>query len=421
MIEHQELSEAYASTTSRRVLQLTVVTLVFTALLDPGDLILHMKVPAFAAMIFVWLLRRGFGGRIMTQGMLSINLAIAVVIPLMWTIFGMMNHNAHNGGAQFGTLKSFLFLLIVPVLLSDDIDLASLIIRMGSLVALLTIAMLAVSLFSPVLFAALYAFTLDKGNALIDPSRDLLGPGIGMFYYKSSCLMIFPFSYYCSRLFQRGSGWLLPLLMCSLFGTALLISGTRANILAVLFVGGAMVLLWIRRTGGWVTSLAVGVLGVFLVAATVIPKYADTQEQGNAVKLGHFRSYEQEFATRPSVLLWGEGAGTAFYTEGVQGWMTNSELTYLELIRVFGLPMTILFGAGMVWIGYRLFVDGGSPIALAYIAYVAISASNPLLISSTGLLAICAMWKQAVKPSGPQSMFYLSKLYPRTRCEEILK
>ena len=413
----QEQSRLVIGATSRRILQLAIIVLVFVALFDPTDKILHIKVPIFIAVVFVWLYRRAIDGGTLTPGMWALIMTIAVVIPLFWTIFGIITQNAHNMDTQFSTLKSLLFLMIVPVLISEDIDLISLIIKMSSTVALVTIAMWAMYLYTPQLFLGVYVSTMNYGNAMIDPSRNLLGMSLGMFYYKTSCLMIFPLSYYCSRLLQCNTRWKLLLIISSLLGFALLISGTRANIMGMLFVVGALMLGKIKNTCGWVPFITAGMLLIVLIAVSVIPAFADTQEQGNGIKLGHLGPYEQEFATKPSVLLWGEGADSAFYSEGVQEWMTNTELTYMELIRVFGLPMTILFIAGILLICYKLFAGGALPVAIAYMAYLAILASNPLLISSTGLLVICAMLKQAVKPSKFNSMFNLPSIYGSVGCE----
>jgi hypothetical protein len=278
-------------------------------------------------------------------------------------------------------------------------------------VAILTVTTVLLSFFSPAIFVTLYAFSIEKQNAMITTSRDFIGLGVGMFYYKTSALMIFPFTYYCNCMVQRGTKWLVPLLMVSVYGTALLFSGTRANLLAVLFVAGMFALGYIRRTFGLVTCLAVATLSVILVSPALVLNLLQPDEQSNSVKLGHLRSYEQEFSANPSILLWGQGTNTAFYSEGYQDWTTITELSYMELVRVFGIPITILFGAGLAWIGYALFTRGSYPVALAYVAYLAIAGSNPLLISSTGFVIICAVWKEAVRPSTADSAFHLSQLY----------
>jgi hypothetical protein len=315
--EHQELSEPYVGMVSCRVLLLAVGLLFFVALVDPADTIFHLKEPVFVSVILIWVLRRGLMRRTLTKLIWIVTFTLVFVIPLIWTMIGLLNNGLHSADAQFGLLKCFLFLLLLPVAISEDIDLVALLIRISILIALLTIAMCVISYLLPSLFVALYAISLDKQNAMIAPSRDVVGIGLGMFYYKTSALMIFPFTYYFSRLLRRKIRWWLSFLLCLLFGAALFISGTRANALAVVLVVGILMLNRIRLAGGWIAALMIGVMGVILLAVTIIPKFADTQEHGNAIKLGHFRSYEHEFSEKPSVLLWGEGAGSAFYSEGI--------------------------------------------------------------------------------------------------------
>jgi hypothetical protein len=389
-----------------------MVILAFAALLDPEDDILHLKVPAFALLMAVWLWRRGFTSRTVSVRIWAMVLGAALTVPLVWTVIGLLQGNAHTIDPDFAMLKSFLFLLLVPVVLVEDIDLASLIVRMGFLVAALTLVIVAVASFFPLAFDVLYAFSREKQNAIISQSRDTLGIGAGMFYYKTSPLLVFPLAWYAGRLFQPGSRKLIPLMACVLYAAALLFSGARANFLAGLFVIGALAFVWLRRKSGLIPASVTAVAVVTLFSATVMTKLANPEETSNSIKLAHISSYEEEFGAHPTALLWGEGADSAFYTEGFQDWTTVTELSYLELIRVFGLPMALLFGAGLVWIAIALFRNKLYPFGLAYVVYLVICASNPLLISSTGFLAICAAWKEAVKPSTPASAFQLSAPLP---------
>lgn len=393
---------------SRRLLLFAVVILAFAAVVDPADQIFHLKVPAFVLVVLVCIFRRGLTGRTVTYTIWTATLVTAVVIPLAWTLLGMLNFGLHSGDAQFATLKSFLFLLVLPVLICEDIDLASLVKRMGIVLVGLTIFMVAVSLFSPAIFLALYEFCLARQCAIITTSRDLVGVGVGQFYYKTSALMIFPFAYYCSLLVRRGNKSFVTLILVLFYSAALLFSGTRANVLAALFVAGVFALVYIRESFGITASVTVALLGTVLLTTTLIPKFAKPDEQSNSIKLAHLRSYEEEFDAHPGILLWGQGTDTGFYSEGFQGWTTVTELSFLELIRVFGIPITLLFGVGLVWIAYALYARRSYSVFIAYIAYIAIAASNPLLISSTGFIIICAMWKEAVFPSTSYSAFRLS-------------
>jgi MFS family permease len=287
------------------------------------------------------------------------------------------------------------------VLVSERIGLASLLIKWSVLIVLLTLVMVAINLISYELFFGIYAFIMDKQNGIVTPERDPIGLGIGEFYYASCPIMIFSFAYYCQRMFQYATDRVRSIAMSLLFGVALLLTGARANILAMLAVAAFLMLMRIRKSAGLASTFLVGAAIIIIGAGTVLPKFANKQEGSNAIKLGHFYSYIDEFDFKPTVLLMGEGANSAFYSQGFEKWTTVTELTYLELIRIFGLPMLGLFGVGLSWIAYRLFANGFTALGLAYVGYLGIAASNPLLLNSTGFLVIAAMYEQAVKDAGP--------------------
>lgn len=393
---------------SRLLLLFGICLLTFAALIDPADEIFHLKVPAFILIILVWLWRRGLARIRLTLRVWAIVLIAGVLIPALWTLLGLLRWNIHGPGLTLGgTAKAFLFLFVLPVIVSEDIDLASLVSRMSCLVALLIFCLVGVSFFFPPVFEAFYAFSIEKNNAIISASRDLLGIGLGQFYYKTSALLVFPFSYYCNRLTLPGSRKFLSLLMCVFYAVALLFSGARANYLGGLFIAGFFLIGYLGRKAGWLAALTVAFAGIILIASTMAAKLASPTEESNEVKLLHVRSYEQEFGAHPSLLLWGQGADTAFYSEGFQGWTSTTELTYLELIRVFGIPVTALFLAGLLCLSRRLFQDRRFDLWTAFVTYLVMSASNPLLISSTGFLAICAVWKEVECPSTDTSAFRL--------------
>ncbi len=407
MKRHALAERSAAHGTSRHLLLLGMAVLTFAAALDPSDEILHIKVPAFIFVLALWLARRGATRPTVCVRIWTLVAVVSLVIPLCWTILGMLHQNVHTTVLDYGIFKAFLFLLILPVAISEDINLNSLIVRAGYPIAALTFAMVAVSFMFPAAFAALYAFTLEKGNAIIATSRQTLGLGVGMFYYKTSPLLVFPLAWYCGQLATPGRKRLFPLLCCAAFGTALILSGARANFLAAVFIVGFFVLRSMRRRFGLPVALVMGLLAAVLFSDTVVVRLANPEEASNSIKLGHIDSYVQEFNRNPSVLVWGEGAGSAFYSEGFEDWTTVTELSYLELIRVFGIPVTLFFLVGLFWISRRLFRQGQFGLGIAFISYLVICASNPLLISSTGFLAICAVWKEVERPSSAASAWHL--------------
>ena len=394
---------------SRWLLLAGVCFLTAAALIDPADKIFHMKIPAFAVVVLVWLVRQGVTKRTVAPRVWIGVIGLGVMVPLLWTVLGLLRYNVHSEDVSFGVIKSFLFLFIVPVVLSEDIDLASLIMRLGSVVALLTFVMVGVSFLAPAIFDVVYAFSLQKENAIITESRDLLGLGIGMFYFKTSALLTLPFSHYSNRLTGVGPGKWRALALWACYGIALVCSGARANFLAALAIAGFFGARYLARKLGWVPASVFVLAGALAITSTLVVKLANPAESSNAIKLKHMQSYEQEFVSHPSYLLVGEGADTTFYSTGFQSWTTSTELSYLDLIRVYGVPMSLLMCGCLAWLALKLVKRGRYGLAIGFIAYLLISGSNPLLISSTGFLAICAVWKEVESPSTANSAFHLAE------------
>jgi hypothetical protein len=380
-----------------------VVMLVVVLLADPSGAMLHLKMTFFALVMLLWTYRQFRVSGLMDRerdrnldlSVWTTTLAVAVVIPFIWTMIGMFASNVHSGDEPLGLLKSFLFFSIVPVLMSEGIDLMPIIGRASLLVAAITFLLVAISLVSRELLTGVMLFIMDQKNGIITPERNVLG--LGEFYYATCPVMIFPFTWYCSRMMERRPGRLGAGILCAVFGAALVLSGARADILAVLGILLFFTLRKIRQRVGWAAALIVGVLTLTVATATVVPKFVDPKQGSNAIKLGHIHSYEEEFSRKPDVLIWGEGANSAFYSEGFQEWTTVTEVTWLELVRIFGLPMVLLFGAGLLWIAWRLFSRGAVAIGLAFVAYLGIAGSNPLILNSLGFLVVAAAYVHALQ------------------------
>jgi hypothetical protein len=84
--------------------------------------------------------------------------------------------------------------------------------------------------------------------------------------------------------------------------------------------------------------------------------------------------------------------------------MYDSELSYLELVRELGAPLALVvigaFVAPVYLIAKRGLWPAKKHLVVAYLAYLAIAASNPLLISSTGMIVAVSMYSAALVAPG---------------------
>jgi hypothetical protein len=118
------------------------------------------------------------------------------------------------------------------------------------------------------------------------------------------------------------------------------------------------------------------------------------EESSNAAKLGHIHSYIENFSEHPIYLFWGQGADTEFYSQGFEAKTVVTELTYLEVIRWFGIPVAAIIFMALLYPVLELsrLSDALSYLAIPYVAYLWEAGTNPLLVSATGTLMVSAIW-----------------------------
>ena len=132
--------------------------------------------------------------------------------------------------------------------------------------------------------------------------------------------------------------------------------------------------------------LAIAFVVVLVLAAT------EEKEASNVVKFGHLTSYWQLFDEHAIYFLFGQGPGTAFYSEGFNQVVYKTEWSYLELLRCFG-----IFSLGIVFVFFKPLVtfwkqrnldDFTYCMFWSYLSYLAIAGTNPLIMSSTGMITL---------------------------------
>jgi hypothetical protein len=171
------------------------------------------------------------------------------------------------------------------------------------------------------------------------------------------------------------------------YAAALFATGTRANILSIAMVFYFIHLYYVfyvkKRMTFSVLYFLIGCAGLLFAVYLMFT----VKNSSSVAKDGHVVSYIELFSGRPSYVLFGQGPGAWFYSKGFKEFTTNTELSYLELIRMFG----SFFAAGIVLIycypllgllSRKTFFSFS--IAISYIAYLFIAGTNPLLIGPTG-------------------------------------
>jgi len=363
-------------------------------MVDPNNLIFHAKYVLFALVFVVWLPGILSKKLIVPKQLWYAVIFISLFMPFYALSMGLINSFLHN--TPVGNLvyfNSFFFFLIVLVIANEKIDLTWLFNNSSLLIVLMTLSFYLILIFNSHLFGSLYQyFVADKGVAVY-ALRNYGEVTLLMIFYKTSPLLVFPLSYYLFQILidkQRKAPFVHYLLVV-LIAITLFLSGTRANLLSlvliIIFYLGFYVY---RKSKLWFVLL--GSLGL-LIALFTMPSIAglllNQHEASNVIKFGYLSSYADFFNQHILSLIFGQGIGGSFYASVLQRFTNVSELTYFELIRIWGVPISIVFAGTLIWpLLAEIKAKRLSHLFIAYVAYLFIAGTNPLLLSSTGMLVL---------------------------------
>jgi hypothetical protein len=378
--------------TSKLVLIVSLSAFVAVALIDPSDQMLHLKMPLFILSFGLWTARLVCG--MVYTGNLKIwavILLFAFVFPGVASVIALLGDTLPGDNTDFALLKSCFVILLIPIVASEGIYLTKHIVGWSFAVAAFTIVLAVLSFVAPLLFSLLCDIASTKEDVMFG-SRNSLGLGIGTFYYKTVAVLLFPIAYYLQNLLNRPK----KLISCTLmmiFLAAVLCSDSRAVTFGALIVVAALLFEKAKTTFG--LSVALSTLFIVVVLpAGYVASFFNPSEASNTAKIGHTQSYAVLFDDHPTYLVWGQGADTEFYSQGYGDKTNKTELSYIEIVRQFGIPVTALILIALFYpvLALASRASSASYLAIPYVAYLFEAGTNPLLLGSTGLLIVSAVW-----------------------------
>jgi hypothetical protein len=316
-----------------------------------------------------------------------------ILIPVVSIVNFYLYSNVAEPFEGVSLLKGYLLISLAPMLV---INRTSLLPRLCAILTLLALAIIgsAIALkLIPSFFDDLYQFGKITGVVLIDIRDYGSGSPWLQVYFVTSPMLVISLAYYFGRaksatkVCDKASLWALTVIS----GIGLLLAGTRNNILASLLVPAA---LWYYYARNKVAASLVGLTVTALLAVVFLDDlgtFFDSAEYSNKIKLSLLADYGRILMDE-HILIFGQGLGAYCYWEGKNSYFYISELTYLELIRNFG-----LFGA-MIMLGLLLYPvirafavrcsREDRAVVLSFGAYLLMCFSNPNLFSSMGILLL---------------------------------
>lgn len=379
----------------RGVLGFLLLLFLLSCVFDPADMVLGLKVWLFLLCWVVTLLvctssRRQPG---VPLGLLIYTL-LFIAIPVLSIIWFYLT----NGSSPFeglSMLKGYLLIMLAPMLVLNRINLLPRLCAILTALALVIIgAFIAMQLDSDI-YNILYLLGLNTGMVFVD--NRAYGPDLKLLqvYFVTSPMLVISIAYYFSRahsaplLGAKVIFW--GLVVINVLG--MLLAGTRNNILVSILLP---IVLWFiyakNKIIGALFSLTI-VATLVLVFIDELQAFFDLTESSNSVKLAMLENYGRIFSD-PLSLLFGQGLGAYHYWEG-RGYGYVTELTYLEVIRNFGLFGAAIIFSLLLFPVWHAFANNRrhaeKAIAIGYTAYLVMCISNPNMFSSMGVLILSIM------------------------------
>jgi len=361
----------------------------FVGIFDPADKILGLKMPAF---ILCWLIFLFF--YVFNPAKIAGKVYLYIISMLVIPLLSMLYFEVFLGGGQTAALtliKANLFLTLIFILVAAKIDLIPMLSRILSLLALVIISIKLLVMMYPELEIPIKIFG-DKYGILQIGLRSFGGDMVfGQIYFVTSPMLLISIAYYSDRACRLGFfSWNSFFAFVSIVGMVL--AGTRSSMIGPFLVLLPILFLHTKYKVLFSMVAILALLLFVLVYYDTIVGVFSLEENSNSSKVSLLRDYADIF-NDPVNLIFGQGYGSYHYWE-MRGNYFITELSYLELIRVYGLifgaivAALILYPILFVILSRREFPSRSSIIG--FTVYMAIAALNPLIFSSLGMTIISA-------------------------------
>lgn len=215
-----------------------------------------------------------------------------------------------------------------------------------------------------------------------------------MLHHRSSPFLLIPLAAFLTSFMsgrRRDSVWIILILTCIFFTASRALMLMAGLVLLILFLYRSS---WVIRSIVLLTLVPIAGLGLgYLWVSTSMFSATETS---NSIKIGHLLSFYDSMDF--PMLLVGNGSGSYFFTSGYDRWVAQTEITWMDSIRFFGVPLTVVLLMSILFPARKLFFKGWEQVsALATIlVYLVMSFSNPIIFNSFGFIAVLWYWSHVL-------------------------
>lgn len=379
-----------------RIVDIIYFVFLLTLSLDPTGFHSRLKDLLFVVLVIygvIYCMKR----RQYLSGINRVTLASVILIPIWGMFIAFITDNLTDWGYAMSQVRSMLYISIFFFMVTMKLDvLLKAIWVNGIILACVTLLLFFISQLGGVFLEVIYDYCNASGNFMMAYNRNFLGYTINGLYFKAGSLIIFSFIY---NLYQY-QGRLKTIYSVILF-LSLMVAGSRTPMLVQLMI--LLVYLYDRNIiGKFLTRVSALVMFGGLIMVTYLLATQEN-EDSNEVKYENYESYIDDMSEKGH-LIWGAGVGSEFYAKGRGYKLSYSELSYLDILRMYGIPVGLyliyLFFAP--YLGLWKYQNRSiflKRFCLGYVLFLILSGTNPLLLGSIGLTAL-SMFMVIVNKAG---------------------
>ena len=376
-------------------MRIALLLFLLACIFDPADKALGLKAYLFAFAWFISAIHFLWEGRLpRVHAGLVLYTALFIFVPVL-SIVWYLSVDGAEPYEGLPLLKGYLLLTFAPLLFIERINLMPLLSGVLTSLAVAIIVVFAMVMTVPDLYSGFYLFGAVTGIVVLD-NRDY-GSGLVLtqIYFVTSPMLAIAIAYYFDRWHATPSqrARLGYLLLIALNVAGMVLAGTRNNLAVAVLL--PLTLLFLNARDRLTTRVLAIIIGAAVIVAffNQLMVLLDPNEYSNSLKLAMLDDYGA-ILDDARTLFFGQGLG-AYETWPSRSYIYfyGSELTYIELIRNFG-----IFGAVVLIlllcfpVAYVFLVDRSHRnVVVGYAFYLLMCASNPNLFSSMGMLILAVV------------------------------
>lgn len=350
-------------------------------MIDPTDGILHVKTFAFVILMILTIL----SGMCNFSQKPAHTFTAIVIAASISVITGLIigNLDINNSISYLRTLLFLLIFLPLSTLSIEQIQKINYLV--GIILAVGIIIIYIFMLQGRIDFEIIYEMNQQNRDTILISNRSLLGYEGLMFFYKSMPFLIIPLAQAVRKK---------NILLSILLFIPILIGMSRTPVICAAFT--VLYVLFQQFKSKSLKYILVFVSICCFVNLVQEMIFGESSSSGDVIK------YRTATDLITQSLPLGYGVGVKYFSASRGEWVTNSEVTYFEMIYQYGWVLALYVMYKFIQPGVKLLNNKTSPelrdLGVAYLMYLVIAGTNPLLINSTGLYVfacVLVIWEKS--------------------------